>query len=294
MVFDQPCRHLVHWYIALIVRLTGVECSGIHRSLGSHISKMRSLALDTTSFTPNLINLLRLLPNAVSNSVWEKVPDPGQSKPTAQSSYETRHAYITAKYVNGKFIEPLPVGTSPNQYLIGAITHGDLKGVLLALAHKADPNTRAPILVALVVALLQDDKATSNLGKTDSGSSNGSIQQSSSFPFAELLVLNGAAPVDPKTLPVEASSLSEAAKKYLQEKMDRTLQNVQSPPTQYTVPTSKSQSSGLVGSVSNSLGQATSGGGMSSSSIGDLNKSMSKLQKRLSSGAKNLRMNKED
>ena len=255
---------------------------------------MRSLTLDTTSFTPNLVNLLRLLPNAVSNSVWEGVPSPSHPKPTAQSSYETRHAYIAAKYVNAKFVEPLPVGTSANQYLIGAITHGDLKGVLLALAHKADPNTRAPILPALVVALLQDDKIASGLTKLDSGSSNGSIQQSSSFPFAELLVLNGATPVDAKTLPVEASSLSEAAKRYLQEKLDRTLQSVQSPPQQYAVPLSKGQTSGSTTSPSNSSAQSTSGGGTSTSSIGDLNRSMSKLQKRLSSGAKNLRANKDD
>jgi Arf-GAP with SH3 domain, ANK repeat and PH domain-containing protein len=258
---------------------------------------MRSLTLDTTSFTPNLVNLLRLLPNAVSNSVWEQLPNPAQPKPTAQSSYETRHAYITAKYVITKFIEPLPLGTSANQYLIGAILHGDLKGVLLALAHKADPNTRAPILPALVVALLQDDKAGSALGKTDSGSSNGSIQQSQqsyTFPFAELLVLNGATPVDPKTLPTEASSLSEAARQYLQKKLDRT--NVQSPSSQHTLPSSKSQSSGLAGSGISSLSaQPISGGGTSASSIGgDLNRSMSKLQKRLSAGAKNLRTYKED
>ena len=228
---------------------------------------MRSLTLDTTSFTPNLVNLLRLLPNAVSNSVWEGVPSPSHPKPTAQSSYETRHAYIAAKYVNAKFVEPLPVGTSANQYLIGAITHGDLKGVLLALAHKADPNTRAPILPALVVALLQDDKIASGLTKLDSGSSNGSIQQSSSFPFAELLVLNGATPVDAKTLPVEANSLSDAAKRYLQEKLDRTLQNVQSPPQQYAAPVSKGQSSGSTTSASNSSAQTTSGGGMTTSSI---------------------------
>jgi Arf-GAP/SH3 domain/ANK repeat/PH domain-containing protein len=253
---------------------------------------MRSLTLDTSSFTANLVNLLRLLPNAVSNSVWENAPNPNQPKPTAQSSYETRHAYITAKYVNTKFIESLPMGQSANQYLIGAITHGDLKGVLLALAHKADPNTRAPILPAVVVALFQDDKSAAAVVKADAGSPNGSTPPSSAFPFAELLVLNGATPVDTKTLPMEVNSLSEAAKRYLQEKQDRAVQNAQSPPTQHVLPVSRSQPYGLTTSTSNSSGQTGSGGG--GSSIGDLNRSVSKLQKRLSSGAKNLRVKQEE
>src|SRR5437762_8022571 len=103
---------------------------------------MRSLTLDTMSFNSNLVNLLRLLPNAVSNSVWERVPSQNLPKPTAQSSYEARHAYIIAKYVNRSFVESLPASATPNELLIRSITHGDIKGVLWALACKADPNTR--------------------------------------------------------------------------------------------------------------------------------------------------------
>ncbi|RHZ52572.1 hypothetical protein Glove_460g5 [Diversispora epigaea] len=48
-----------------------IECSGIHRSLGTHISKIRSLTLDTTSYTPDLIQLIKSIGNSRSNSIWE-------------------------------------------------------------------------------------------------------------------------------------------------------------------------------------------------------------------------------
>ncbi|CAI2171027.1 3349_t:CDS:2 [Funneliformis geosporum] len=48
-----------------------IECSGIHRSLGTHISKIRSLTLDTTSYTPDLVNLIKSIGNARSNAIWE-------------------------------------------------------------------------------------------------------------------------------------------------------------------------------------------------------------------------------
>ena len=47
------------------------ECSGIHRSLGTHISKVRSINLDTVSWTPELIEVQKALGNQVTNSVWE-------------------------------------------------------------------------------------------------------------------------------------------------------------------------------------------------------------------------------
>ncbi|RIB12559.1 hypothetical protein C2G38_2200324 [Gigaspora rosea] len=48
-----------------------IECSGIHRSLGTHISKIRSLTLDTTSYTPDLVQLIKSIGNARSNAIWE-------------------------------------------------------------------------------------------------------------------------------------------------------------------------------------------------------------------------------
>ncbi|CAJ0886275.1 14520_t:CDS:2 [Entrophospora sp. SA101] len=47
------------------------QCSGIHRSLGTHVSKIRSLTLDTTSYTPDLVQLIKSIGNARSNAIWE-------------------------------------------------------------------------------------------------------------------------------------------------------------------------------------------------------------------------------
>jgi Arf-GAP with SH3 domain, ANK repeat and PH domain-containing protein len=188
-----------------------IECSGIHRGLGSHISKMRSLTLDSTSFTPSVLNMLSSLPNSISNSVWERIPNPNYPKPTSQSSYDERRAYITAKYVHRKFVEGLPAAT---RFLIQSIENGDLKGILWALANKADPNTCARDLPALIIALLKDDKMA-NGSKADSNE----VQMN--FPLSELLLLNGATPIPLGNLSVEASGLSDSAKRFLQEKVDR-------------------------------------------------------------------------
>ncbi|KAL6996848.1 ADP-ribosylation factor GTPase-activating protein agd3 [Sarracenia purpurea var. burkii] len=48
-----------------------IECSGIHRNLGVHISKVRSLALDVKVWEPSVINLFQALGNVFVNSVWE-------------------------------------------------------------------------------------------------------------------------------------------------------------------------------------------------------------------------------
>uniref|UniRef100_A0A4W5LJX6 Arf-GAP with coiled-coil, ANK repeat and PH domain-containing protein n=1 Tax=Hucho hucho TaxID=62062 RepID=A0A4W5LJX6_9TELE len=46
-----------------------IECSGIHRSLGVHVSKVRSLVLDSWDVT--VLELLRThLGNAAVNRVW--------------------------------------------------------------------------------------------------------------------------------------------------------------------------------------------------------------------------------
>ena len=48
-----------------------IDCSGVHRSLGTDVSKVRSLVLDTVSFTPETIDPLKKIGNTRANSVWE-------------------------------------------------------------------------------------------------------------------------------------------------------------------------------------------------------------------------------
>ncbi|XP_036706066.1 arf-GAP with coiled-coil, ANK repeat and PH domain-containing protein 2 isoform X1 [Balaenoptera musculus] len=88
-----------------------IECSGIHRSLGVHFSKVRSLTLDT--WEPELLKLMCELGNDVMNRVYEadvekmgiKKPQPGQR--------QEKEAYIRAKYVERKFVDKYSISSSP-------------------------------------------------------------------------------------------------------------------------------------------------------------------------------------
>ncbi|KXZ48617.1 hypothetical protein GPECTOR_26g520 [Gonium pectorale] len=48
-----------------------IECSGVHRQLGVHVSKVRSLTLDVRVWEPSILDLFQRLGNAAVNSVWE-------------------------------------------------------------------------------------------------------------------------------------------------------------------------------------------------------------------------------
>ncbi|KAJ8772473.1 hypothetical protein K2173_027650 [Erythroxylum novogranatense] len=50
-----------------------IECSGVHRNLGVHISKVRSLTLDVKVWEPSVLNLFQSLGNIYINSIWEEM-----------------------------------------------------------------------------------------------------------------------------------------------------------------------------------------------------------------------------
>lgn len=84
-----------------------IECSGIHRQLGSHISRVRSLDLD--EWPPGHLAVMTALGNRLANSVWEaklRVKKPGP-----HTSPQDKDSYIKAKYSMKEFLASLP---SPN------------------------------------------------------------------------------------------------------------------------------------------------------------------------------------
>ncbi|XP_067329113.1 LOW QUALITY PROTEIN: arf-GAP with coiled-coil, ANK repeat and PH domain-containing protein 3 [Anolis sagrei] len=86
-----------------------IECSGIHRSLGVHCSKVRSLTLD--SWEPELLKLMCELGNATMNQIYEaQCEEMGLKKPSAGSSRQDKEAWIKVKYVEKKFLKKLPSG----------------------------------------------------------------------------------------------------------------------------------------------------------------------------------------
>merc|ERR1712107_23508 len=76
-----------------------VDCSGIHRSLGTHVSKVRSLVLDKWS-SPSKA-LLNACGNHIMNSLLEAeiLSQDGWSKPSASAPRKVKKRFIKAKYL---------------------------------------------------------------------------------------------------------------------------------------------------------------------------------------------------
>jgi stromal membrane-associated protein len=77
-----------------------LNCSGAHRSLGVHISKVRSVTLDT--WLPEQVAFLCAAGNAVANAHWEARRPPGAPR-TAEGDGAALRRFIVAKYERGEW-----------------------------------------------------------------------------------------------------------------------------------------------------------------------------------------------
>ncbi|XP_011050292.1 PREDICTED: arf-GAP with SH3 domain, ANK repeat and PH domain-containing protein 2 isoform X3 [Acromyrmex echinatior] len=78
-----------------------IECSGIHRDLGVHISRIQSLTLDNVG-TAQLL-LARHMTNQAFNEVMEATLR-HNLKPSPTSTMEERYEFIRAKYVDKRYV----------------------------------------------------------------------------------------------------------------------------------------------------------------------------------------------
>uniref|UniRef100_A0A674NJ32 Arf-GAP with coiled-coil, ANK repeat and PH domain-containing protein n=1 Tax=Takifugu rubripes TaxID=31033 RepID=A0A674NJ32_TAKRU len=98
---SAPCWASINLGILLCI-----ECSGIHRSLGVHCSKVRSLTLD--SWEPELLKLMCELGNTVINQIYEGACEElGAKKPGPSSSRQEKEAWIKSKYVEKRFLKKI-------------------------------------------------------------------------------------------------------------------------------------------------------------------------------------------
>lgn len=85
-----------------------IDCSGIHRSLGTHISFVRSCTLD--SWTPEQARLMRRVGNKIANEYWEARLPKDFIRP-ATGDRLGMEAFIRAKYIEHRWAAP---GDPPN------------------------------------------------------------------------------------------------------------------------------------------------------------------------------------
>eukprot|EP00128_Syssomonas_multiformis_P007662 Colp12_sorted_trinity150504_noHs@30701 len=97
------------WASANLGVFVCIECSGIHRNLGTHISKVRSVRLDM--WPDDLVANMRNIGNLKANEQYEANVPFTYKRPSQKDSYVLREQWIRAKYERKEFCpggQPLP------------------------------------------------------------------------------------------------------------------------------------------------------------------------------------------
>nr|XP_056702796.1 arf-GAP with SH3 domain, ANK repeat and PH domain-containing protein 3 [Euleptes europaea] len=123
------------WLSTNLGILTCIECSGIHRELGVHYSRIQSLTLDVLTTSELLLAIS--IGNAKFNEVMEAtLLAQGSPKPSSSSDMTARKEFIMAKYMERKYVHK--AGKEEPYRLREAIRGGDLLALLQAFAEGHD------------------------------------------------------------------------------------------------------------------------------------------------------------
>ncbi|XP_066235633.1 arf-GAP with SH3 domain, ANK repeat and PH domain-containing protein 1 isoform X4 [Saccopteryx leptura] len=121
------------WLSTNLGILTCIECSGIHREMGVHISRIQSLELDKLG-TSELLLAKNVGNNSFNDIMEANLPSPSP-KPTPSSDMTVRKEYITAKYVDHKFSRKTCSSSSAKLHeLLEAIRSRDLLALIQVYA----------------------------------------------------------------------------------------------------------------------------------------------------------------
>uniref|UniRef100_A0A8C6TR39 ArfGAP with SH3 domain, ankyrin repeat and PH domain 2a n=1 Tax=Neogobius melanostomus TaxID=47308 RepID=A0A8C6TR39_9GOBI len=133
------------WLSTNLGILTCIECSGIHRELGVHFSRIQSLTLDVLS-TSEL-----LLAKNVGNASFNEIMEAGLAaqnvmKPNPASDMQTRKDFIVAKYTEKRFaLRKCPDAVSRLQALCEAVKTRDILALLQVYAEGVDLMESIPL-----------------------------------------------------------------------------------------------------------------------------------------------------
>ncbi|XP_037668497.1 arf-GAP with SH3 domain, ANK repeat and PH domain-containing protein 2 isoform X4 [Choloepus didactylus] len=133
------------WLSTNLGILTCIECSGIHRELGVHYSRMQSLTLDVLG-TSELL-LAKNIGNAGFNEIMECcLPAEDSVKPNPGSDMNARKDYITAKYIERKYARKKHADNAAKLHsLCEAVKTRDIFGLLQAYADGVDLTEKIPL-----------------------------------------------------------------------------------------------------------------------------------------------------
>ncbi|XP_010782838.1 arf-GAP with SH3 domain, ANK repeat and PH domain-containing protein 3 [Notothenia coriiceps] len=122
------------WLSTNLGILTCIECSGIHRELGVHYSRIQSLTLDLLSTSELLLAVS--IGNTRFNDIMEAGLPNDSVKPLPQSDMNARKEYIVAKYAERRYV--LCREESDPGRLYDAVRSRDLTSLLQLYAEGGD------------------------------------------------------------------------------------------------------------------------------------------------------------
>ncbi|EDQ84340.1 uncharacterized protein MONBRDRAFT_30343 [Monosiga brevicollis MX1] len=117
-----------------------IDCSGVHRSMGVHISKVRSATLD--DWPRDSLEVMKALGVKLANTIWEGNLPEGV-KPNMNSDRPTKEDFIRRKYEKHEFVkfwhDP---ARDINEQLCAAVQQSELLDTAMLLAAGADPKAQ--------------------------------------------------------------------------------------------------------------------------------------------------------
>jgi hypothetical protein len=127
------------WASISLGALMCLQCSGVHRALGVHVSRVRSLHLDV--WDDGAAALLGAMGNARVNEIFLARCAEDAGDPAVWAGGE----FISRKYAQRAFVEPAGAGPGgAAAALHAAVRDGQPQRVLLCLAQGADVNGASP------------------------------------------------------------------------------------------------------------------------------------------------------
>lgn len=153
------------WLSTNLGVLICIECSGIHREMGVHYSRIQSLDLDVLG-TSELL-LAKNVGNASFNEIMEAdLSVQGVTKPNPTSDMQMRKDYITAKYTEKRFARrECTDAASRVQLLYDSVRNRDILSLIQVYAEGVDlmeaipqPNEHEPGETVLHLAVRMVDR----------------------------------------------------------------------------------------------------------------------------------------